>query len=89
MNTFSSQLCPKNFFVISAKDEDLNMVFLRDLNTVFDEFWSAQINDQTRKFETKSEAVQIMDIQKEMFREQNGTLCSFKVKEIKYVPVIL
>jgi hypothetical protein len=86
---FASSFCPKPFFVISAKDEDGKLHFLRKVSSIHVSPWGTVVDDLTSRFDTKAEANQILDVQQREFHHQNGTLACMKVKKIKFVAVIM
>lgn len=88
-NLFDSAFCPKPFFVISAKDEDMRLHFLMKVASVHVSPWGTAVNDLTLRFDTKGEAQQVLDLQQSEFRHQNGTLACFKVKKVKFVAVFM
>ena len=74
---------PAPFFVIAAKDEEGNLLILRDAQEHNDSCWAYVIDEHTKKYDDKSSAVSIMNIQIEHFSELNVGLSSFKVRKIK------
>lgn len=86
---FASTFCPKPFFVISAKDEDGKLHFLRKVSSIHVTPWGTQVDDLTSRFDTKAEANQILDLQQSEFHHQNGTLACMKVKKVKFVAVFV
>lgn len=80
---------PEPFYVISAKDEHGNLVFLQDVHTVYASSWTKEINEFTKRYDEKSDANEILEIQQSHFPEQNRNLSAFKIKKIKVVYTIV
>ena len=77
-----------SFFVISAKNEFDQIVFLQIVYSYHVEHWEKNVNEYTYRFSTRKEAKQIMDIQTKHFPERNKNLAAFKIKQVRPVLTI-
>jgi ketopantoate hydroxymethyltransferase len=74
---------PAPFYVITAKNEDGQILVLQDIHNTFVEPWNKNINEFTKRYDTKESANEILKIQTSHFPEQNRNLSVFKVQKIK------
>ena len=78
----------KSFFVITAKNDKGQLVFLQKILSHFAASWDPKINEYTYRFDSSKDAKISMDIQVKHFPERNRNLAAFKVKEIRPVLTI-
>lgn len=76
---------PNAFFVITAKDENGKLFVLKDIHNQLISPWDDVIDEYTKRFDDRTSARQIMEIQTNHFPEQNKNLSAFKIKKIKPV----
>jgi len=74
---------PAPFYVITAKTETGEILVLRDVFSHYKSHWGSVINENTKKFDDKKSAKEIMEIQINNFPEHNKNLTVFKVRKIK------
>lgn len=78
----------KSFFVITAKNDRDQTIFLQKVLSYYASAWEQKINEYTYRFDSRKDAKTIMDIQVKHFPERNRNLAAFKVKEIRTVLTI-
>lgn len=79
---------PEPFYVITAKNDNMELQVLRDVYDYSISPWVSTIDKFTKKFDDKKSALEILNIQLNNFPEQNRNLTCFKIQKIRLAYII-